>query len=126
MNKTLDPKKELLFYYVEKEFKYNIVVDPIINLIAPLSGFLFPTITDNAKDVNHVLYSAGKKNELNYHFIEEVLNAEEVMTAAEDKIVFEEIVKNVAGDQKINTSTLSNVYEEIHRVVEEKDRKSVV
>ncbi|ASN06984.1 DUF4317 domain-containing protein [Virgibacillus necropolis] len=125
MNKTLDPKKELLFDYVEKEFKYNIVVDPIINLKAPISGFLFPSITDNAADVNHVLYSAGKKNELNYHFIEEVLNAEEIMTAAEDKIVFEEIVKNVAGDQKINTSTLSNVYEEIHRVVEENEEEDV-
>lgn len=125
MNKTLDPKKELLFDYVEKEFKYNIVVDPIINLKAPISGFLFPSITDNAADVNHVLYSAGKKNELNYHFIEEVLNAEEIMTAAEDKIVFEEIVKNVAGDQKINTSTLSNVYDEIHRVAEENEEEDV-
>src|SRR5690606_8874764 len=32
MNSTQDPKKELLFDYVEKQFKYNIVVDPIINL----------------------------------------------------------------------------------------------
>ncbi|MFC4560025.1 DUF4317 domain-containing protein [Virgibacillus kekensis] len=125
MNKTQDPKKELLFDYVEKEFKYNIVVDPIINLKAPISGFLFPSITDNAADVNHVLYSAGKKNEMSYHFVEEVLNAEETMTAAEDKIVFEEIVKNVAGDQKINTSTLSNVYEEIHRVVEENEEDDI-
>lgn len=120
MNKTQDPKKELLFDYVEKEFKYNIVVDPIINLKAPLSGFLFPSITDNAADVNHVLYSTGKANELDYHFIENVLNAEETMTAAQDKIVFEEIVKNVAGD-RINTSTLSNVYDEIHRVTEESE-----
>jgi hypothetical protein len=124
MNKTLDPKKELLFDYVEKEFKYNIVVDPIINLKAPISGFLFPCFTDNAADVNHVLYSAGKKYELNYHFIEEVLNAEETMTAEDDKIVFEEIVKKVAGDQ-INTSTLSNVYDEIHRVVEENEEEEV-
>jgi len=125
MNKTQDPKKELLFDYVEKEFKYNIVVDPIINLKAPMSGFLFPSFTDHASDVNHVLYSAGKKYELDYHFIEEVLNAEEIMTAQEDKIVFEEIVKNVAGDQ-INTSTLSNVYEEIHRVMEENEEEEEV
>lgn len=84
---------------------------------------MFPSITDNAADVNHVLYSAGKKNELNYHFIEEVLNAEETMTAAQDKLVFEEIVKNVAGDQAINTSNLSSVYEEIHRVVEENEEE---
>ncbi|SHF94593.1 DUF4317 domain-containing protein [Ornithinibacillus halophilus] len=118
MNKTQDPKKELLFDYVQKEFKYNIVVDPIINLKAPISGFLFPCITDNAADVNRVLYSSGKAYELNYHFIEEVLNAEETMTAQDDKVVFEEIVKKVAGDQ-INTSTLSNVYDEIHRSIEE-------
>ncbi|MFU0788786.1 DUF4317 domain-containing protein [Virgibacillus proomii] len=125
MNKTQDPKKELLFDYVEKEFKYNIVVDPIINLKAPISGFLFPCFTDNAADVNHVLYSAGKANELNYHFIEEVLNAEEIMTAQEDKIVFEEIVKNVAGE-RINTSTLSNVYDEIYQVIEENEDEEEV
>ncbi|MEF2292186.1 DUF4317 domain-containing protein [Virgibacillus dokdonensis] len=124
MNKTQDPKKELLFDYVEKEFKYNIVVDPIINLKAPISGFLFPCFTDNAADVNHVLYSAGKANELNYHFIEEVLNAEEIMTAEEDKIVFEEIVKKVAGE-RINTSTLSNVYDEIYHVIEESEEEEV-
>ncbi|WP_339216540.1 DUF4317 domain-containing protein [Ornithinibacillus sp. FSL M8-0202] len=124
MNRTLDPKKELLFDYVEKEFKYNIVVDPIINLKAPLSGFLFPCFTENAADVNHVLYASGKKFELDYHFIEEVLNAEEIMTAADDKVVFEEIVKKVTGDQ-ISTSTLSNVYDEIHRVVEENEEEEV-
>ncbi|GAB4074237.1 DUF4317 domain-containing protein [Barrientosiimonas marina] len=121
MNKTEEPKKELLFDYVEKAFKYNIVVDPVINLKSPLSGFLFPSITDNAVDVNHVLYASGKKNEPDYHFIENVLNAEEIMTAAQDKLVFEEIVKNAAGEQAITTSTLSNVYDEIHRVTEEND-----
>jgi hypothetical protein len=122
MNKTQDPKKELLFDYVEKEFKYNIVVDPIINLKQPLSGFLFPSFTDNAADVNHILYSAGKAYELDYHFIEEVLNAEETMTAEDDKIVFEEIVKKVAGPQ-IDTTTLSNMYDEINRVIEENEEE---
>lgn len=124
MNKTQDPKKELLFDYVEKEFKYNFNVDPIIDLKKPISGFLFPCFTDNASDVNHVLYAAGKAYELDYHFIEEVLNAEETMTAEEDKIVFEEIVKKVAGDQ-INTSTLSNVYDEIQDVLEESEEEEV-
>lgn len=118
INKTQDPKKELLFDYVEREFKYNVVVDPIINLTAPLAGFLFPCFTDNAADVNHILYSSGKAHEPDPEFIEEVLNAEETMTAKEDKVVFEEIVKDVTGDQ-LNTSTLHSVYEEINRVIEE-------
>lgn len=116
MNTTQDPKKELLFDYVEKEFKYNFDLDPVINLNSPIAGFLFPCFTDNAADVNHVLYSAGKVHEPDYAFIEDVLTAEEMMTAKDDKAVFEEIIKNVTSDQ-LSTSTLSNVYEEIHRMI---------
>ena len=122
INNTQEPKKELLFDYMEKEFKYNIVVDPIINLQSPMAGFLFPCFTDNAADVNHILYSAGKVHEPDYQFIEEVLNGEEIMTAQDDKIVFEEIIKDVTGDQ-LNTSTLSNVYEEINRIIIENEEE---
>lgn len=120
INKTQEPKKELLFDYIEKEFKYNVVVDPIINLNKPISGFLFPCFTNGYADVNHVLYAAGKTNEPDYTFWESVLNVEEKLTAKEDKIVFEEIVKKVTGEH-MTTSTLSNVYEEINRVIEESD-----
>ncbi len=122
INKTQDPKKELHFDYVEKEFKYNVVVDPVINLNAPIGGFLFPCFTDNAADVNHVLYVAGKANEPDELFVEDVLNAEETMTAKEDKIVFEEVVRDAVGHQ-INTSTLANVYEEIHRMTEDNEEE---
>lgn len=120
VNKTQEPKNELLFDYVEKEFKYDVKVDPIINLKTPITGFLFPCIIDGVSDVNHVLYSTGKANEMDEYFVEEVLNAEGTLTAVEDKIVFEEIVKKVAGNQ-MSTTTLSNVYEEIHRVIEENE-----
>lgn len=118
VSQTEDPKKELQFDYIEKEFKYNVMVNPIINLKAPISGFLFPTIQDQSADVNHILYSAGKEHELNEHFMEIVLNAEDIVTAEEDKFTFEEIVKDVAGDQ-LNTTTLSNVYDEIQHLAEE-------
>ncbi|MCM3733822.1 DUF4317 domain-containing protein [Fictibacillus nanhaiensis] len=122
INNTQEPKKELLFDYVEKEFKYNFVVDPIINLNAPIGGFLFPCFSDNAANVNHILYSAGKVHEPDHEFIENVLNSEETMTAKDDKIVFEEIIKDVTRDQ-LNTSTLSNVYEEINRMIEENEEE---
>lgn len=124
INNTQEPKKELLFDYVEREFKYNFVVDPIINLNAPIAGFLFPCFTDNAADVNHILYSSGKVHEPDHQFIEEVLNGEETMTAKDDKIVFEEIIKDVTGDQ-LNTSTLSNVYEEINRMIVENEEEEL-
>lgn len=122
INKTQEPKKELQFDYVEKEFKYHVRVDPIINLNAPIAGFLFPSFSDNAANVNHILYSAGKAHEPDPEFIENVLNAEETLTAKEDKIIFEEIVKHVTGDQ-LKTSTLANVYEEINRVIEEHEEE---
>ena len=71
----------------------HFVLDPIINLTSPIGGFLFPCLTDNAADVNHILYAAGKANKPNFHFIENVLDGEEIMTAEDDKAVFEEIIK---------------------------------
>lgn len=118
INKTEQPKRTLLFDFIEKEFKSNIIVDSIINLTTPIGGFLYPTFTDHWADVNHILYSAGKANQPDIHFIENVLNGEDIMTAQEDKAVFEEIVKEVVGDQ-VNTHTLANVYEEINQMVDE-------
>lgn len=122
INNTQEPKKELLFDYVEKEFRYNFVVDPIINLNTPIGGFLFPCFTENAADVNHILYSAGKVHEPDLAFIEDVLNGEETMTAKDDKIVFEEIIKDITGDQ-LTTQTLANVYEEINQMIVENDEE---
>lgn len=122
INKTEQPQKVLLFDYIEKEFKYNVVVDSIINLSAPIAGFLFPCFTENYSDVNHILYLAGKANEPDPHFVENVLNAEAMMTAQEDKAVFEEIVKEVVGDQ-VETSILANVYEEINRIIDENEEE---
>lgn len=116
LNKIDQPKKALLFDYIEKEFKTNTAIDPIINLTSPLTGFLFPTFTDNAADVNHVLYSAGKVNQPDYGFIEEVLNCEEIITGVEDKAIFDHILKEVVGDT-VDSAVISNVYEEIDRIV---------
>ena len=118
VNKTDQPKKALLFDYIEKEFKSNNAVDPIINLAAPLSGFLFPAFNDNSADVNHILYCAGKVNQPDVTFVEEVLNCEETITAAEDKDCFELILNKVIGDV-VDSTVISNVYEEIDKIVQE-------
>ncbi|MEN0665460.1 DUF4317 domain-containing protein [Caldifermentibacillus hisashii] len=124
INRTEQPKKSLLFDFVELEFKANVVVDSIINLTSPMSGFLFPCFTENYTDINHILYSTGKANQPDYHIIEDVLNAEPVMTAQDDKAVFEEIVKEVVGEE-VEPSTLSNVYEEINRMMEEEEEQDI-
>ncbi|WP_432362646.1 DUF4317 domain-containing protein [Sporosarcina sp. UB5] len=122
MNQTELPKQTLVFDFNEKKYKSSFMTDPIINLTSPIGGFLFPCFKDNAADVNHVLYAAGKANKPNFHFIENVLDGEEIMTAEEDKVVFEEIVKSVVGDE-MNTRTIANVYDEIQRMMEVDDEE---
>lgn len=125
VNKTEPPQKRLLFDYVEREFKTHISLDPIINLNTPEAGFLFPCFSEGGADVNHILYSASKPNEPDVRFIDTVLNAERFfMTAREERAVFEEIVKEVAGDQ-LDTSTLAHVYGEIHRIIDEHEEQDV-
>ena len=113
MNQTELPKRSLVFDFVEKEFKSSLLADPIIKLASPIGGFLFPSFTDNAADINHILYAASKANKPDFQFIENVLNGNEIMTAEEDKAVFEEIVKAVIGDE-VNSKTLAGVYDEIN------------
>ncbi|MED4205445.1 DUF4317 domain-containing protein [Neobacillus mesonae] len=122
LNKTDLPKKALLFDYIEKEYKSYNMVDPIINLDSPMSGFLFPAFNDNAADVNHILYCAGKVNQPDYTFIEKVLDCEDIFTAQDDKDCFGFILKEVIGDE-VDSKVISNVYEEIDRVVQESQEK---
>ena len=117
VNLTEQQKKTLQFDYVEREFKYSVIVDPIVKLSAPAQGFFYPSVTDNASDVNRILYCTGKANDPDHHFIDQVLNAEKTVTAQEERGIFEEIVKEVAGDE-LDAATLAQVYEEIHRVID--------
>lgn len=121
MNQTELPKSSLVFDFVEREFKSNVMADPVIKLASPIGGFLFPSFTDNAADVNHIVYAASKANNPDFQFIENVLNGQEIMTAEEDKAVFEEIVKAVIGEE-VNSRTLAGVYDEInHMLVVDKE-----
>lgn len=122
VNSTEQQKKTLMFDYVEREFKYNVFVDPIIKLNTPEQGFFYPSVTDNYSDVNRILYCSGRAHEPNWHFIEQVLNAEKTVTALEERAIFEEIVKEVAGDQ-LDTATIAYVYEEIHRIIESNEEE---
>jgi hypothetical protein len=124
MNQTELPKSSLVFDFTEKEFKSNVLMDPVIKLASPIGGFLFPSFTDNAADIHHIVYASGKANKPDFGFIENVLNGHEIMTAEEDKAVFEEIVKAVIGEE-VNSRTLAGLYDEINIMLEvEKDAEN--
>jgi len=105
-----------VFDYIEREFKSNIFINPVIKLDAPIGGFMFPCFTDNAADVNHILYAAQKAHQPDFGFIENVLNGTEIVTAVEEKAMFEEVVKTVIGEE-VNVGTLATVYDEINQMI---------
>ncbi|MDR6549093.1 DUF4317 domain-containing protein [Paenibacillus qinlingensis] len=122
VNSTEQQKKTLMFDYVEREFKYNVFVDPIIKLNTPEQGFFYPSVTDNYSDVNRILYCSGRAHEPNWQFIDQVLNAEKTVTALEERAIFEDIVNELAGDQ-LDAAKIAHVYEEIHRVIESNEEE---
>lgn len=110
------PKKSLVFDFIEREFKASLFMNPVIKLEAPVGGFLFPCFTDNGADVNHVLYAAHKAHQPDMRFIEHVLNGSDIVTAVEEKAVFEEVIKVVIGEE-VNSTTLATVYDEINQLI---------
>lgn len=66
------------------------------------------------------MYYTGKVNQPDYQFIEEVLNCEEILTAQDDKAIFEHILKEVVGE-KVDAEVISNVYEELDRIIVENE-----
>lgn len=120
LNKIDMPKRAVMFDYSEKEFKSNSVTDVVINLTSPLEGFMFPAVNNNQADVNHVLYSAGKKDCPDPTFIEKVLNCTYTTTAKEEKQKFEDVLKEVIGE-KVDSSVIASIYDEINKVIEENE-----
>lgn len=119
MNKTTQPKKALLFDYVNKEFKSNLVLDAMINLTSPIQGFMFPTIQQGTIiDVNHVLYSTGKKNLPDLYFIETVLECDtDIVTTDTEVAYFNQVLIELLNG-KTNPKVISNVYHKIEKIVE--------
>ena len=118
VNKIDVPKRTLKFDYTDKEFKANSTLDSVINLNAPLEGFMFPSLTDGYSDVNKVLYYASKPKELNVAFIENVLNCGLKFTAEDEKSCFSDILKSIIGE-KIKPELMQDIYVNIHELSEQ-------
>ena len=120
VNKIDHPKKSLQFDFIEKEFKANSVLDSIINLTAPLDGFMFPCFNNNCADVNKILYYTDKPKNINMDFVQKILNCEFKKTAEQEKEEFSSILKGVIGG-KITPETMQTIYENLARKLEDED-----
>ncbi|MDP4177178.1 MAG: DUF4317 family protein [Bacillota bacterium] len=124
INKIEPPKKNLRFDYNEREFKASSSLDIIVNLNAPLDGFMFPCFNNEYSDVNKVMYYSSKSGIVNHEFIENVLNCDIPKSAKEEKEEFNVILKNVIGD-KITTEVMHNIYEKLEEKLEDEDESEL-
>ncbi|MCB2292238.1 DUF4317 domain-containing protein [Clostridium algoriphilum] len=118
VNKIDVPKRTLKFDYTDNEFKANSALDSVINLNAPLEGFMFPSLSSGYSDYNKILYYASKPKELNTSFIENVLNCGFKFTAEDEKNCFSDILRSVIGD-KIKPELMQDIYANIHEISEQ-------
>jgi len=120
VNKIDIPKRTLKYDYNDKEFKANSALDTVINLNAPLEGFMFPSLTNGYSDINKILYYASKPKELNISFVENVLNCGFKFTAEDERNCFSDILKSIIGD-KIKPELMQDIYVNIHELAEQAD-----
>ena len=118
INKVEAPKKALLYDYENQKLRANSSLDIIININAPLEGFMFPTIDNGYSDVNKVLYYTGKPKDKNVAFIEDILNCKLTLTAMEEKDSFSAILSSVTGG-KTTPTVMQEIYEAIQEKAEE-------
>lgn len=116
INPVTIPKTALKFDFEGKVFKADIPMDVIINLTAPIDGFMFPSWNDNSADVNNVVYYSNKANTPNMEFLSKVLKCDFHSTAQTEKAQFLEIVQEVAG-KEIEPEKIASIYESVNYIL---------
>lgn len=85
---------------------------------APSDGFLYPVFSNRSPDINHVMYYAKSAAKPNTSIVENVLGCSFVMSAESEKTSFQNILKNVVGDD-LDYMVIKTVNEKLQEVVEE-------
>ncbi|MCM8710358.1 DUF4317 domain-containing protein [Clostridium sp. SYSU_GA19001] len=127
INKVEPFKKTLVFNYKEREFKPSSMLDTYINLKSPLDGFMFPSFENGCLDINKVLFYNSKLKDLNYKFIDKVLNCNMRLTAEEEKNCFTNIIKNVVGES-VKPEVIESIYSKISEIQDfaEEDEEATI
>lgn len=73
---------------------------------APDSGFVFPAFTDRSADIHSVLFYTRDTKSPHAEFMENVLGCSPRLTATEKKLTFQNIVKDVIGEEDETSRTL--------------------
>ena len=84
----------------------------------PSDGFLYPVFSNRSSDINHVMYYVKSAAKPNISMVENVLGCSFVMSAESEKASFQNILKDVVGDD-LDYMVIKTVNEKLQEVVEE-------
>lgn len=86
----------------------------------PSVGFVFPAFIDRSSDVNSVMYYTKNAKDSHPEIMEETLGCISKQTAAEQKEVFTNIIKNaVGGDESKSDSVIMDIQENLNAIIDE-------
>lgn len=127
VNKIEKPKGEFTFNDMSGEYEVSFSTSLVVNMTSPMDGFMYPVVEDDDLNVNKILNYHSKNNKTNTTFIVDVLNCNLIMTAQEEKDLFNQILKEVLGS-KVKPKTLHKIYSviyEMYRIEEDEDDRLI-
>lgn len=91
--------------------------DWVVNL--PDTGFVFPAFTDRSSDIHSVLFYTKKPLEPHREIMESVLGCPSKATAAEQKNIFQTIIKKAVNDSEREAHVFGDIQEGLSILSEE-------
>lgn len=108
--------KPALGYQEEGNCIRSLIRDWVVGM--PDTGFVFPAFTERSTDVHSVMFYTKNAKQPHSEFMEAGLGCEPRLTAAEKKMTFEDIVKNVIGENEESKVLYMDIHDNINEMVE--------
>ncbi len=86
---------------------------------APENGFIFPAFTERSTDIHSVMFYTKNAEEPHKELMELVLGCPVKATAAEQKNLFQNIIKNSVADSEKSSRIFSDIQESLSQLAEE-------
>lgn len=96
-----------------RKFNTELIISQV-----PTDGFLYPVFSNRSSDINHVMYYAKSAAKPNISMIEDVLGCSFIMSAENEKASFQNILKDVVGDD-LDYMVIKTINEKLQGVAEE-------
>lgn len=108
--------KPALGYQEEGNCIRSLIRDWVVGM--PDTGFVFPAFTERSSDVHSVMFYTKNAKQPHSEFVEAGLGCVPRLTATEKKMTFEDIVKNVIGENEESKVLYMDIHDNIHEMVE--------